>query len=99
MPTKTKRQLKTRARRTAGRIGTGDMVRVPRAELEKLRQDTARLDWLEKHWKQEIHIKDASTGICDEVHLQLWHRRYVSSYDFDGASVRGALDQALKLAP
>lgn len=32
MTTKTKRQLKTRARRTAGRIGTGDMVR-PSGEI------------------------------------------------------------------
>ncbi len=89
----------TKPKRARNGVGAGEFVRVPRAELEKLRQDAARVDWLEKHWKQEIHIKDASTGICDEVHLQLWHRRYVSSYDFDGASVRGALDQAIKLAP
>lgn len=96
MSTQTKRTNKKQRRQP---LRSGAMVRVPRAEIEKLRQDAARIDWLEKHWKQEIHIKDASTGICDEVHLQLWHRRYVSSYDFDGASVRGALDQALKLAP
>lgn len=75
------------------------MVRALRAEIENLRRDSARLDWLEKHWRREIHLKDVSTGISDKVELKLWHRRYVSSYDFTATSVRGVLDEAMRLAP
>ena len=57
------------------------------AECESLRADKARLDWLESKVGKGVDLRSPE-GV---VELILWHHRYITSYDFNGATVRAAV--------
>lgn len=59
-------------------------------------RDGARLDWLETAAAHEVKIvthelTDGSQAVC----LTRWHRRYITSHDWSGYSLREAIDAAM----
>lgn len=80
-------------------VRSGTLVRGLRAQIEELKRDAARLDWLQKNFHHELTIEDGWDEQANAARLLRWKRKYVSYHEFCGRNVRGAIDEAIRQDP
>jgi chromosome segregation ATPase len=70
-------------------------IRELASRLDSAERDTARLDWLQASASSELRIR----VIDGRTYLTRWHRRYITSHDTVGESLRECVDDFAPHSP